>query len=76
MCTELTRQNAPHIRPIERRYLVVPEQREAEITIRKQIEQLVQLNEGHAYTYNRESLVKMLDEALAKARPRAATAQP
>jgi NAD(P)-dependent dehydrogenase (short-subunit alcohol dehydrogenase family) len=54
----------------KRRYMVVPEQREAEITIRKQIEQLVQLNEGHAYTYDREALVKMLDEALAKARPK------
>ena len=60
----------------KRRYLVVPEQREAEITIRKQIEQLVQLNEGHAYTYDRQSLVKMLDEALAKARPRTTTTQP
>jgi NAD(P)-dependent dehydrogenase (short-subunit alcohol dehydrogenase family) len=54
----------------KRRYLVVPEQREAEITIRKQIAQLVQLNEGHPYTYDREALVKMLDEALAKSRPR------
>lgn len=54
----------------KRRYMVVPEQREAEITIRKQIEQLVQLNEGHAYSYDREALIKMLDEYLAKARPR------
>lgn len=54
----------------KRRYMVVPEQSEAEITIKKQIEQLVQLNEGHAYTYERDALVKMLDEALAKARPR------
>ena len=54
----------------KRRYMVVPEQREAEITIRKQIEQLVQLNEGHAYTYERDALVKMLDEALATARPK------
>jgi len=54
----------------KRRYMVVPEQREAEITIRKQIEQLVQLNEGQPYTYDREALIKMLDEALATARPR------
>jgi NAD(P)-dependent dehydrogenase (short-subunit alcohol dehydrogenase family) len=54
----------------KRRYMVVPEQREAEITIRKQIEQLVQLNEGHAYSYDREALVRMLDEALVKARPK------
>jgi len=54
----------------KRRYMVVPNQNEAEITIRKQIEQLVQLNEGHAYTYDRDALVKMLDESLAQARPR------
>ena len=53
----------------KRRYMVVPNQQEAEITIRKQIEQLVQLNEGQPYTYDRTALVKMLDEALAKARP-------
>jgi NAD(P)-dependent dehydrogenase (short-subunit alcohol dehydrogenase family) len=55
----------------KRRYMVVPELREAEVTIRKQIEQLVQLNEDHPFTYDREALIKMLDEALAKARPRA-----
>jgi NAD(P)-dependent dehydrogenase (short-subunit alcohol dehydrogenase family) len=54
----------------KRRYMVVPEQREAEVTIRKQIEQLAQLNEDHPYTYDRETLIKMLDEALAKTRPR------
>ncbi len=51
------------------RYMVVPNQQEAEITIRKQIEQLVQLNEGQPYTYDRAALVKMLDEALAASRP-------
>jgi len=55
----------------KRRYMVVPNQEEAERTIRKQIEQLVQLNEGQLYTYDRATLVKMLDEALAKARPQA-----
>lgn len=54
----------------KRRYMVTPNQKEAEITIRKQIEQLVQLNEGHLYTYDRDALVKMLDEAMAQARPR------
>ncbi len=53
----------------KRRYMVVPNQQEAEITIRKQIEQLVQLNEGQPYTYDRATLVKMLDEALVRARP-------
>jgi NAD(P)-dependent dehydrogenase (short-subunit alcohol dehydrogenase family) len=54
----------------KRRYLVVPNQDEAEITIRKQIEQLVQLNEGQPYTYDRDTLIKMLDEALAGSRPK------
>lgn len=59
----------------KRRYMVVPSQFEAEITIRKQVQELVQLNEGHAYTYDRDALVRMLDEALANARPAAAPAQ-
>ncbi len=54
----------------KRRYMIVPNQGEAEMTIRKQLEQLVQLNEGQAYTYDREALIKMLDDAMAHARPR------
>ncbi|HEV7606702.1 MAG TPA: SDR family NAD(P)-dependent oxidoreductase [Steroidobacteraceae bacterium] len=54
----------------KRRYMVTPDQNEAERTIKKQIEQLVQLNEGHPYTYDRDALVRMLDEAMATARPR------
>jgi hypothetical protein len=49
----------------KRRYMVVPNQREAEITIKKAIEELVQLNEGHKYSYDRVQLIAMLDEALA-----------
>lgn len=60
----------------KRRYMVVPDQHEAEITIRKAIQELVQLNEGQAYTYDRDSLVKMLDEALATARPAVPAATP
>lgn len=48
------------------RYMVVPNEREGEITIRRAIEELTQLNERHAYSYDRDTLVKMLDEALAK----------
>ena len=61
----------------KRRYLVIPRHFTdpintglAEQTIRKQLEQLVQLNEGQPYTFDRASLVKMLDEALRTARPR------
>ena len=49
----------------KRRYMVVPNQRQAERTIRQAIQELVQLNEGHVYSYDRESLIAMLDEALA-----------
>ena len=52
-----------------RRYMVVPSRQEAEVTIRKAVQELVQLNEGHAYTYSRDQLVGMLDEALKTARP-------
>jgi len=47
------------------RYMVVPNQTEAGWTIRKAIEELVQLNEGHAYSYDRKALIEMLDQALA-----------
>jgi hypothetical protein len=49
--------------------MVVPDQHEAEITIRKAIEELVQLNEGQNFTYSRDALVGLLDEALKTARP-------
>ncbi len=35
------------------------------MTIKAAIARVVQLNEGQPYTYDREALVKMLDEALA-----------
>jgi NAD(P)-dependent dehydrogenase (short-subunit alcohol dehydrogenase family) len=47
------------------RYMVVPDQEEAGWTIKKAIEELVQLNEGQTYTYDRDALIEMLDEALA-----------
>lgn len=50
----------------KRRYMVVPAQNEAERTIRKAVEELVQLNQGHAHSYDRDALVEMLDAELAK----------
>lgn len=50
----------------KRRYMVVPVQTEAELTIRKAIQELVQLNQGHAHSYDRDALVEMLDAELAK----------
>lgn len=48
------------------RYMVVPEQKEAEWTIKKAIQELVQLNQGHAYSYDRAALIEMLDAELAQ----------
>lgn len=48
------------------RYLVVPAARQGEVTIRKAIEELAQLNQAHPFSYERDVLVKMLDEALAR----------
>ena len=49
----------------QRRYMVVPDQAEAEVTIRKQIQELVQLNQNQPYSYDRKDLIEMLDAALA-----------
>lgn len=48
----------------KRRYMVVPNQFEAEITIQKAIAELVQLNERHDYSYDRDELIALLDAAL------------
>jgi NAD(P)-dependent dehydrogenase (short-subunit alcohol dehydrogenase family) len=52
----------------KRRYMVVATQRQAEVTIRKAIEELVQLNQSHNFSYDREALIRMLDEAIARTR--------
>ncbi len=57
------------------RYMVVPNQQEGEITIKKAIEELTQLNERHAYSYDRDTLIKMLDEALSKTQPNTSVAR-
>jgi hypothetical protein len=45
---------------------VVPNQQQANVTLRKQLRQLVQLNQAHKYSLPRDSLVAMLDRALAE----------
>jgi NAD(P)-dependent dehydrogenase (short-subunit alcohol dehydrogenase family) len=52
------------------RYMIVPNAEQAEITVKTALQKLVQLNEGQPYTYDRATLVKMLDEALAGSRQR------
>lgn len=50
----------------KRRYMVVPNEREAEFTIRAHIRRLVQLNEDQPYAYTRDELMAMIDEATAE----------
>lgn len=46
------------------RYLVVPTQEQAEMTIRKALQEAVQLNHNQPYSYKRDELIAMLDELL------------
>ena len=48
------------------RYMVVATPRQAEVTIRKAMEELVQLNQSHTFSYDREALIRLLDETLAR----------
>src|SRR5262249_42459058 len=50
------------------RYMVVPAQGQATATLRKQLLQLVQLNQEQKFTLPRDSLVALLDQALARLR--------
>jgi len=47
-----------------RRYMVVPNVEEQELTIRAKVNELVQLNQWGPFSYNRDQMVELLDEAL------------
>ncbi|MGB0953211.1 MAG: SDR family oxidoreductase [Planctomycetota bacterium] len=46
------------------RYMVVPNQQEAALTIQSTLKRVVELNEEHEYSYSRDELVAMLDALL------------
>lgn len=48
----------------KRRYLVTPDQEQAEVTLRHAIRRVAELNQDHKFSYSRDELAKMLDEAL------------
>ena len=52
------------------RYLVVPVANQGAIAIRKLMDEIVQLNSDHKFSYSRDTLVKMLDDALARSKRR------
>ena len=45
--------------------MVVPNRGEAEMTIRAILSRAAQMNDDHAYSFTRDELVGMLDEAIA-----------
>lgn len=47
------------------RYLVVPNQQEAQWTIAEVINELIELNERQPYSYSRDQLIEMMDAAMA-----------
>ena len=49
-----------------RRYMIVPNQEQAYLTINRAIERMVEQNGGHKFSYDRGELIEMLDAALAK----------
>lgn len=49
------------------RYMVVPAEAQARVTIQGAITRLAQLNQGQKFQYSRDSLVAMLDRAIARA---------
>ena len=52
-----------------RRYVVVPNAQEQEMTISTKINELVQLNQWGPYSYTRDQLVELLDKALSGETP-------
>jgi NAD(P)-dependent dehydrogenase (short-subunit alcohol dehydrogenase family) len=48
------------------RYMIVGTRESAETTVRKAMEEMVQLNEDHAHSLDRDELIAMLDDLLAE----------
>ena len=52
-----------------RRYVVVPNAEEQAFTIRTKVNELIQLNQWGPYSYSRDQLIDMIDEALSGGTP-------
>lgn len=57
------------------RYMVVPTRAEAELTLRRALQEAAQLNLDHQFSFSRDALVAMLDDAI-QAEEKALTATP
>ncbi|MGB0133756.1 hypothetical protein, partial [Dokdonella sp.] len=51
------------------RYMVVPNERQARVTVNAALTRAVQLNQDQPYAYDREALIQMLDAALDASKP-------
>jgi len=51
------------------RYLVVPNEEQAQWTIYRAIERMVEQNNDQKYSYDRAALIEMLDKAMAQPSP-------
>ena len=49
----------------KRRYMVTPNEQQADVTIRSAMRRMLELNEDQAYSFDRDELIAMLDELLA-----------
>jgi NAD(P)-dependent dehydrogenase (short-subunit alcohol dehydrogenase family) len=56
---ELMSSSAPR-----QRYMVVPNAKEAALTMQASMRRLLQLNQGQPYSYNREQLIELIDQLL------------
>ena len=50
----------------KRRYMVTPNEEQAQITIRSALQRLLELNQDQPYAYDRDGLVALLDELMAQ----------
>jgi NAD(P)-dependent dehydrogenase (short-subunit alcohol dehydrogenase family) len=50
----------------KRRYMVTPNEEQAQITIRSAMQRLLELNQNQPYAYDRDGLVALLDELLSQ----------
>jgi NAD(P)-dependent dehydrogenase (short-subunit alcohol dehydrogenase family) len=50
----------------KRRYMVTPNEEQAQITIRSAMQRLLELNQDQPYAYDRDGLVALLDELMAQ----------
>lgn len=57
-------EHALFAQPAKRRYMVTPDEEEARVTLQSALRRVAELNQAQKFSYNRDGLVKMLEEAV------------